>query len=162
MPLKSWHLHVLQPVANLSFVSFYLWTFHTKARICLQILYPAILFTMLMEFLNRGSWILHILFAGNKQSIHIVNFPAGHTHFPSFYQAHNIIQIMHIREVVSKNYSPRGNFIKVWNTQGWKPSVFWSFIKLPRVDNFTNDRSPNVHNLFYKMVSKIWAVVSKN
>ena len=25
----------------------------------------------------------------------------------------NSIQIMHIREVVSKNYSPRGNFIKV-------------------------------------------------
>ena len=73
-----------------------------------------------------------------------------------------IIQIMHIREVVSKNYSPRGNFIKVWNTRGWKPSVFWIFIKLPRVDNFTNDRSPNVHYLFYKMVLKIWAVVSKN
>ena len=72
-----------------------------------------------------------------------------------------IIQIMHIREVVSKNYSPRGNFIKVWNARGWKPSVFWIFIKLPRVDNFTNDRSPNVHYLFYKMVSKLWAVVSK-
>ena len=26
-----------------------------------------------------------------------------------------IIQIMHIREVVSKICSPRGNFIKVWN-----------------------------------------------
>ena len=37
---------------------------------------------------------------------------------------------MHIREVVSKNYSPQGNFIKVWNTRGWKPSVFWIFIKL--------------------------------
>ena len=43
---------------------------------------------------------------------------------------HNL-QIMHIRE------------------------VFWIFIKLPRVDNFTNDRSPNVHYLFYKMVSNI-------
>ena len=52
---------------------------------------------------------------------------------------------MHIREVVSKNYSPRGNFLK-----------------LPRVDNFTNDLPPNVHYLFYKMVFKIWAVVSKN
>ena len=72
-----------------------------------------------------------------------------------------IIQIMHIREVVSKNYSPRGNFIKIWDTWGWKPSVFWIFITLPRVGNFTNDRSPNVHYLFYKMVSKIWAVVSK-
>ena len=72
------------------------------------------------------------------------------------------IQIMHIREVVSKNYSLRGNFIKVWNTRGWKPSVFWIFIKLPRVDNFTNDQSPNVHYLFYKMVLKIWTVVSKN
>ena len=69
---------------------------------------------------------------------------------------------MHIREVISKNYSPRGNIIKVWNTRGWKPSVFWIFIKLPRVDNFTNDRLPNVHYLFYKMVSKIWVVVSKN
>ena len=39
----------------------------------------------------------------------------------------NGIQIMHIREVVSKKYSPRGNFIKVWNTRGWKPSVFWIF-----------------------------------
>ena len=39
--------------------------------------------------------------------------------------------------------------------------MFWIFIKLPRVDNFTNDRSPNVHYLFYKMVSKIRAVVSK-
>ena len=67
---------------------------------------------------------------------------------------------MHIREVVSKNYSPRGNFIKVWNTRGWKPGVFWICINLPRVDNFTNDRSPNVHYLFYKMVSKIGAVVS--
>ena len=38
------------------------------------------------------------------------------------------IQIMHIREVVRKNYSPRGNFIKVWNTRCWKPSVFWIFI----------------------------------
>ena len=67
---------------------------------------------------------------------------------------------MHIREVVSKNYSPRGNFIKVWNTRGWKPSVFWIFIKLPRVDNFTNDRSPNVHYLFwYKMVLKICGAV---
>ena len=47
---------------------------------------------------------------------------------------------MHIREVVSKNYSPRGNFVKVWNTRGWKPNVFWIFIKLPRVDKFTNDR----------------------
>ena len=28
------------------------------------------------------------------------------------------------------------------------------------MDNFTNDRSPNVLYLFYKMVSKIWAVVS--
>ena len=72
------------------------------------------------------------------------------------------IHIMHIREVVHKNYSPRGNLIKVWNTQGWKPSVFWIFIKLPRVDNFTNDRSPNVHYFFNKMVSKIWVVVSKN
>ena len=68
---------------------------------------------------------------------------------------------MHIREVISKKYSPRVNFIKVWNTRGWKPSVFRIFIKVPRVDNFTNDRSPNVHYLFYKMVSKIWAVVSK-
>ena len=33
--------------------------------------------------------------------------------------AQHSIQIMHIREVVSKNYSPRGNFIKVWNTRGW-------------------------------------------
>ena len=73
-----------------------------------------------------------------------------------------VYKMMHIREVVnSKNYSPRGNFIKVWNTRGWKPSVFWIFIKLPRVDNFTNDRSPNVHYLFYKIVLKIWAVVSK-
>ena len=48
---------------------------------------------------------------------------------------------MHIREVVSKNYSPQGNFMKVWNTRGWKPSVFWIFIKLPRVDNLlTTDR----------------------
>ena len=69
---------------------------------------------------------------------------------------------MHIREVVSKNYSPQGNFKKVWNTRGCKPSVFWICMKLPRVDNFTNHRSPNVHYLFYKMVSKIWEVVSKN
>ena len=48
----------------------------------------------------------------------------------------DIIQIMHIVEVVSKNYSPRGNCIKIWNTRGWKPSVFWIFIELPRVDNF--------------------------
>ena len=29
--------------------------------------------------------------------------------------AYIVIQIMPIKEVVSKNYSPRGNFIKVWN-----------------------------------------------
>ena len=61
---------------------------------------------------------------------------------------------MHIREVVSKNYSPRGN-IKVWNTRGYAPSVFWIFIKLLRVDNFTNDRSPNVHySCFIKWFQK--------
>ena len=38
-----------------------------------------------------------------------------------------LIQIMLIREVVSKNYSPRGNSIKVWNSRGWKLSVFWIF-----------------------------------
>ena len=83
-------------------------------------------------------------------------------YFPLYQGPISIIQIMHIREVVSKNYSPQGNFIKVGNTRGWKPRVFWLFIKLPRVDNFTNDRSPNVHYLFYKIVSKIWAVISKN
>ena len=41
-----------------------------------------------------------------------------------------IIQIMHIREVVSKNYSPRGNFIKVWNTQGWKAECVLDFYKV--------------------------------
>ena len=41
---------------------------------------------------------------------------------------------------------------------------FWIFIKLPRVDNFTNDRSStNVHYLFYKKVSKSeWSLVKSN
>ena len=63
----------------------------------------------------------------------------------------DIIQIMHIREVVSKNYSPRGNMYKsLKHTRLKAECVLDFFIKLPRVDNFTNDRSPNVHYLFNK------------
>ena len=40
-----------------------------QARFCSQISYPAILFTMLMGFLMHGGFIVHIHFAGNKQSV---------------------------------------------------------------------------------------------
>ena len=106
------------------------------------------------------SWyahILHVHITFAQLRIYII-----HTQLLQRMKGHYYTNTMHIREVVSKNYSPRGNFIKVWITRGWKPSVFLIVIKLPRVDNFTNDRSPNVHYLFYKMVSQIWAVVSTN
>ena len=51
-----------------------------QARFCLQISYPAILFTMQMGLLNPGSFIIHALLPGNKQSVHIVSFPAGRMH----------------------------------------------------------------------------------
>ena len=130
-----------------------------QARFCLQILYPEILFTMLKGFWNHGSFIVHVHLLGTRKSFTLSVFLPGtrvHVVLPGTrqYMKSVSIQIMHIRKVVSKNYSPRGNFIKVWNTRGWKPSVFWIFIKLPRVDNFTNDRSPNVHYWFYKMIVK--------
>ena len=77
MQLKSWYL--LQPITNLSFVCFYLSKFHTKQDFCLQISYPAILFTMLMGFLNCESFIIdallpgahiHIFLPGTLQCLH--------------------------------------------------------------------------------------------
>ena len=41
--------------------------FSYKARFCLQMSYPAILFTMLMGFLNRGSFIIHALLPGTSK-----------------------------------------------------------------------------------------------
>ena len=49
-----------------------------QARFCLQISYPAILFTMLMGFLNRGSFIIHILLLGTSNAFTLSVFPAGH------------------------------------------------------------------------------------
>ena len=55
-----------------------------QARFCLEIYHPAILFTMLLGLLNRGSFIVHIHLpgggGGKEQSVHIVSFPAGCTH----------------------------------------------------------------------------------
>ena len=58
MRLKSWHL--LQPITNLSFVYILFVEISYQARFCLQISYPAIVFTMLMGFLNRGNFIIHL------------------------------------------------------------------------------------------------------
>ena len=47
-----------------------------QTRFCLQILYPAILFTKLMRFLNCGSFIVDILLPGTMKVNNIVSFPA--------------------------------------------------------------------------------------
>ena len=39
-----------------------------QARFCVQISYPAILFTMLMGFLNLGSFIVHALLLGTSKA----------------------------------------------------------------------------------------------
>ena len=68
MCLKSWHLLQVQPIANLSKI-------HTKLNVIIQISYPASLFTMLMGFSHHEFYYSHP-FARNKQSVHIVSFPA--------------------------------------------------------------------------------------
>ena len=49
--------------------------FYTQARYCLQISYPAILYAMLMGFLNRESVIVHALLPGTSKHSH---HSAGH------------------------------------------------------------------------------------
>ena len=77
MHLKSWHL--LQPIANLSFVCLISRKFIPSKIFFLQISIPAILFTLLMAFLEWESYPT-CPFAENKQRIRIVNFPAGRTY----------------------------------------------------------------------------------
>ena len=86
-----------------------------QARFCLRISYPAILFTMLMEFLNRGSFIVRALSAGNKQSVHIVSFPLLgariHILLPGTRQYH-IIHSCHIMPI----FDILQNFCRLLNT----------------------------------------------
>ena len=51
------------------------------ARFCLQIFYPEILFTMLKVFLNRGSFIVHVLLLGTSKAFTLSVFlPGVHVH----------------------------------------------------------------------------------
>ena len=74
MHLNSWHL--LQAIPNVSYCMFHLSKLYVyQARLCLQISYPAILFTAngifkLWEFYHSR------LFAGKKESVHIPSFAA--------------------------------------------------------------------------------------
>ena len=61
---------------------FYLWKFNSyKARFFLQISYPAILFIMLMEYLNRLSFITQVVLPGTRKvlALSVISFPPGHT-----------------------------------------------------------------------------------
>ena len=100
------------------------------------------LFLFLSILIQNGITIVYQILGGapSKSATEMCLRMTIKRHYQNYKEVDSI-QIMHIREVVSKNYSPGGNFIKVWNTRGWKPSVFWIFIKLPRVDNLlTTDR----------------------
>ena len=78
MRLNSWHL--LQPIANSSFVCLFV-EISYQARFCLQISYPAILFTMLMGFLNRGSFIIHAFLPGTSKAFTLsVYLPGARVH----------------------------------------------------------------------------------
>ena len=57
--------------------TFYLSKFHNQARFCLQISYPTILFTMLMGFLNGGSFIIHVLLPGTRKVFTLSGFLPG-------------------------------------------------------------------------------------
>ena len=67
--------HLLQPIANLSFVVFFV-KISYQARFCLQLSYCAILFTMLMRFLNQ-SFLLHVLLPGKSKAFTLSDFLPG-------------------------------------------------------------------------------------
>ena len=81
MRLKSCHL--LQLIANLSFVCFICWNF-IPSKICLQISYLAILFTMLVGFLNGGSFIIHALLPGTSKAFTLSVFLPGTQQYNKF------------------------------------------------------------------------------
>ena len=52
-----------------------------QASFCLQISYPAILFTVLMGFLNHGSFIVHVLLPGTSKAFTLsVIMPGARVH----------------------------------------------------------------------------------
>ena len=74
MHFQSWHL--LQSIANLSFVCFIRQNF-IPSESCLLVSYPAMLFTMLMGFLNRGSVIVHGHLPGTSKVFTLSAFLPG-------------------------------------------------------------------------------------
>ena len=70
-----------------------------QAIFCLQISYPAILFTMLTGFLNCGGFIIHALLPGTSKVFKLSGFCRMHT-FMSFCWAHSKV-------CVSKNSYPK-------------------------------------------------------
>ena len=87
-----------------------------QGRFCLQISYPAILFTMLKGFLNCRSFIVHILLLGTKRS-HCQFSCRAHT-FTSFCQAHN-----------NTTFTPSANAIKKKELPNPNPNP-WSLLQL--------------------------------
>ena len=75
--LPIYHLYVC-----LFFISY-------QARVCLQISYPAILFTMLLGFLNCGSFIVRALLPGEQAQRSHCQFSCWAHAFTSFCRAHN-------------------------------------------------------------------------
>ena len=82
--LKSWHLRVLQPIANLSFICFICQKFHTKQHFVFNyhILHSCnLIYFMLMEFLNLGRFVIHILLSWTRKAFTLSVFlPGTHIH----------------------------------------------------------------------------------
>ena len=75
------------------------WSFHSKVIIVMRHLY-----------LYEIEWEIRLFITQKVKGNKGKNVKVGN----QYYELQvDIIQIMHIREVVGKNYSPRGNFIKV-------------------------------------------------
>ena len=85
MRLKSWHL--LQPITNLSFVCFNQWNLIPCKILSSNIISCSYIHPMLMGCSNCCSFKVHVLTARNKQSVHIVSFPAGRM-FTSYLPVH--------------------------------------------------------------------------
>ena len=96
-----------------------------QSRFCLQISYPAILFTMLMRFLNCGSSIFHILLPGTSKSVHIVSFPAGacvHVFLPGIQRCSNYL----IQSIKSNLFlHPSWSFIHQVTGNFWAKKNCW-------------------------------------
>ena len=75
MRLKSWHQLKHNGQFMYNYVLFVQVSY--QARFCLQISYPATLFTMLMGFFNRGSFIIHIRLPGTSKAFTFSVFLPG-------------------------------------------------------------------------------------